>query len=401
VLQFTLEGDSTVYLDDVFFKSQHLILGNPSDARIDINTPNNYLVEKPQYSLSYNDAIKGPNWVSWQLNQSWVSDLNRTEVEPDTPPSGYTNIFPRGFGSGFPNYPNGVQPVDGTFSPVGRDSYPWVPDQMLPEEWVKTQGIDYLRNNRIPNRRLDRGHLASLGNRNRTLKDAYSSFLTSNTLPQLQLVNRVGGAWFNLEKFVTDAATDSSNVEFYIIAGGAKYDLSRRGVQQEDLEYPEGHPFHGHPAPVPGAIQNFVARRQNPDTGEWEYDRDSNGRIRIDLRTQSNPEWIANPKLIGVPDYTWKIIIPLRPGQGSANINRDTQITSVIIPNADPRQFSGGQIPLPNGRVLTVDNPGDWTQYVVSVRDIEEITGYNFLSEIPQAIQDAIETRTNTEIILS
>ena len=74
-LKFELEGNNTVYLDDVFFKSTHLMFGNPTlngqVARPDAaNNANNYLIEKPQYSLSYNSSNRGPNWVSWQLNKS-------------------------------------------------------------------------------------------------------------------------------------------------------------------------------------------------------------------------------------------------------------------------------------------------------------------------------------------
>lgn len=83
-LKFKLQGSTNeVYLDNVFFKSTHLQFGNPGllisppgatpelrqEARFDeINQPDNYLIERPQYSLSYNNSKKIPNWVSWQLN---------------------------------------------------------------------------------------------------------------------------------------------------------------------------------------------------------------------------------------------------------------------------------------------------------------------------------------------
>jgi endonuclease G len=34
-----------------------------------------------------------------------------------------------------------------------------------------------------------------------------------------------------------------------------------------------------------------------------------------------------------------------------------------------------------------------WTEYITTVRRIEEVTGYNFFSNIDTAIQDIIETK--------
>ncbi len=39
-----------------------LSLGNPSNAATD---PDNYLLEKPQYTLSYNCSRGTANWISW------------------------------------------------------------------------------------------------------------------------------------------------------------------------------------------------------------------------------------------------------------------------------------------------------------------------------------------------
>ena len=55
-LKLKLNGGSTVYLDNVFFKSEVLQFGNPQPANI--GSANNYLIEKPQYTLSYNDELK-------------------------------------------------------------------------------------------------------------------------------------------------------------------------------------------------------------------------------------------------------------------------------------------------------------------------------------------------------
>src|SRR4051812_44677941 len=47
--------------------NRNLLLGNPSGATHDPNQPKNYLIERPQYVLSYNRDRGIANWVSWQL----------------------------------------------------------------------------------------------------------------------------------------------------------------------------------------------------------------------------------------------------------------------------------------------------------------------------------------------
>ncbi|HST51999.1 MAG TPA: DNA/RNA non-specific endonuclease, partial [Pyrinomonadaceae bacterium] len=51
---------------------EHLTMGNPSNAVVDVNQPNNYLLDKPQYAVSYNRDNGRPNWVSWHLDSTWL-----------------------------------------------------------------------------------------------------------------------------------------------------------------------------------------------------------------------------------------------------------------------------------------------------------------------------------------
>jgi len=85
---------------------------------------------------------------------------------------------------------------------------------------------------------------------------------------------------------------------------------------------------------------------------------------------------IANGK-VAVPSNVWKIavIIPA----GDSDISRITATTRVIAVNT------------PN--INTID--ADWKKYRVTVRDIEKATGYNLLSNLPQAVQDLIETKVD------
>ncbi|MBN1698527.1 MAG: DNA/RNA non-specific endonuclease, partial [Spirochaetales bacterium] len=51
----------------------HLFLGNPITTPV--NNSYNYLLEKGQYAVSFNNNIMSPNFVAWQLNDRWLNDL--------------------------------------------------------------------------------------------------------------------------------------------------------------------------------------------------------------------------------------------------------------------------------------------------------------------------------------
>lgn len=76
--------------------SIHLLLGNPSNATTSVTNLNNYLMVKPQYAVSYNNSKGTPNWVSWQLNQSWLGSVDRqNNFRPDdTLPVGFVRVTP-------------------------------------------------------------------------------------------------------------------------------------------------------------------------------------------------------------------------------------------------------------------------------------------------------------------
>ena len=52
--------------------SVHLTMGNPNGATADLGQPDNYLMEKPEFSLSYNRTRGTANWVSWHLADEWI-----------------------------------------------------------------------------------------------------------------------------------------------------------------------------------------------------------------------------------------------------------------------------------------------------------------------------------------
>jgi hypothetical protein len=227
--------------------------------------------------------------------------------------------------------------------------------------------------------------------------------MTTNLLPMQYQVNR--SSWKNLEDESNDFVEDN-NAELYIIAGGAEYNLDRKYPD----DYSADHPFYNHPDPLPGVVRNLVeiAKDENgnplkDENGNFIFVKDRQGRIKT--RNGGNEgrdfSWLENPKQIGIPEFLWKIIVPLRPGKGLADINENTQIVAAIMPNVDPRKFPNNQLILRNGTVINLSSPGVWETYAVTVDDVEELTGYNFFSQLPKELQNTIEARRNTSFVLN
>lgn len=63
---------------------ESLALGNPSGAKAKISEPDNYLVARSAYTLSYNKSRGAANWVEWHLSESDIRTGDRSNaVAPD------------------------------------------------------------------------------------------------------------------------------------------------------------------------------------------------------------------------------------------------------------------------------------------------------------------------------
>jgi DNA/RNA endonuclease G (NUC1) len=159
----TSTGTLPPYAPDV-----HLTFGNPSDAVTDITVPNNYLMQKPEFALSYNRDKGTPNWVSWHLEDVWVGSLTRND----------------------------------TFRP----------DPQVPSEWYRVLGTDYSGSG------FDRGHLIPNADRDKETSSPINqaTFLMTNIIPQAPDNNQ--GPWADLENYLRTLLNEN---EIYIVAGGA------------------------------------------------------------------------------------------------------------------------------------------------------------------------------------
>jgi len=77
---------------------------------------------------------------------------------------------------------------------------------------------------------------------------------------------------------------------------------------------------------------------------------------------------------VNVPSNVWKIAVVLPVGNGDLlRVTNTTRVIAVNTPNINSIQ-------------------SDWKQYIVTVRSIEQATGYDLLSALPQSVQNAVET---------
>jgi endonuclease G, mitochondrial len=88
-------------------------------------------------------------------------------------------------------------------------------------------------------------------------------------------------------------------------------------------------------------------------------------------------ESIAKGEII-VPANLWKIVVVIdRPGLGIAGVTATSRVIAVLMPNEQGIKED------------------DWRSFRTTVRDLEERTGYNFLSNVPQSVQDIVETQVD------
>lgn len=162
----TANSSISLTINAVIIRDNPLALGNPSNAVTDVNQPSNYLMLKPQYSLSYNRDKGIPNWVAWHLDTSWLGSAPR------------------------------------------QDDYR--PDTALPSDWYRVMDNDYTGSG------YTRGHMCPSGDRTSTIPDNSATFLMTNFVPQSAANNN--GPWNNFELFCRGLV--QSGNEVYIVTGG-------------------------------------------------------------------------------------------------------------------------------------------------------------------------------------
>lgn len=142
-----------------------LLFGNPSGATAVVANENNYLMEKPQYSISYNRAKATANWVAWRLDTTWIGSTPR------------------------------------------QDDFR--PDSSLPSGWYQVTDFDYSGSG------YDRGHMCPSGDRTNSVANNSATFLMTNMVPQFGANNQ--GPWEEFESYCRTLANQGN--EIYIMSG--------------------------------------------------------------------------------------------------------------------------------------------------------------------------------------
>jgi len=146
--------------------NRNVRFGLPSPAKADPKQREDYLIERPQYVLSYNAKTRTPNWVSWELRKE---DIGRAA---------------RG---------------------------PFSPDPLLPSSFAKVTSHVYDSSG------FDRGHQCPAKDRSATQKDCDATFFLTNVLPQSPNSNQRG--WEKLEAYCRDLVLKEGHT-LYIVCGG-------------------------------------------------------------------------------------------------------------------------------------------------------------------------------------
>jgi endonuclease G len=147
-------------------RDDNMAMGNPSGATTNTLTPDNYLLTKSQYALSYNNSKGCANWVSWHLSPAWKGAAARCDC--------------------------------------------FAADNTLPSGFYKASSTSYTSSG------FDRGHMCPSEDRDSTSTDNAATFLMTNMMPQSPNLNRI--TWVALEDYCRTLMNAGN--ELYIISGG-------------------------------------------------------------------------------------------------------------------------------------------------------------------------------------
>ncbi len=131
---------------------------------------------------------------------------------------------------------------------------------------------------------------------------------------------------------------------------------------------------------------NVVPQTHQSNAGTWATFEDEARRLVGLGKTVSivaGPIFGVTPQAIGngvpVPLTTFKVLVVFDQAPTSASaVTASTRVIAVNVPN-------------------TSSVSGDWRQFRVSVRTLEQLTGLDFLADVPRATQDVVETRLDTD----
>jgi endonuclease G, mitochondrial len=257
----------------------NVALGIPTD-----DSPNDdAIVDRAQYTLSYNKFLNVPNWVAWHVTREDYGSVPRRS-------SFYTD----------------PKPQDAIYH---------------------VRSADFLGSG------YDQGHVCPSEQRTNTVSANRATFFMANIVPQSAAANR--GPWLDFERF-NDQLVKGEGKDLYIVAGPIM---------------PKGCMVH----------------------------RARTSRDRCETLGQDG----AVHERVAIPDAMFKIVVPVARG-ASPRSAKTADIIAVIVPNDTP---SDARWPGP-GHEVKFTGPRS-RDYVRTVAEIEELTGYRLLGALGARTKDA------------
>lgn len=169
-----LNGSGIINIDNLLVdepgesptRDSHLELGNPSNAITSTTSPNNYLLSKSQYVLSYNNSRGTANWVAWHMSNAWKGSATRCDC--------------------------------------------FATDTQLPSTFFRASSSSFSGSG------FDRGHMCPSEDRDGSSTDNAATFLMSNMIPQAPNNNQI--TWNAFEGYCRNLLNQGN--ELYIVSGG-------------------------------------------------------------------------------------------------------------------------------------------------------------------------------------
>lgn len=286
-------------------------------------------VEAQTTTVPLQMALSNPTNAT-TATRNYGNYLKTRQIGPPSNPAAYQNRYAESY-SRFDGIPNWV-----SWHLSVRDSNNaasrqdnFRADTDLPSGWQRLTGSSFGSQNGVT---YDRGHMCPSGDRTDSVASNSATFVMTNFIPQTSDNNQ--GPWERFETYCR-ALTDSGS-EVYIIAG----------------------------------------------------DDGSLGKLNLtDTSGATFP--------VTIPTNVWKVAVVISDdgatgdtdAGGSADLNR---IVNAVRANTGTTSV----------RVIAVDMPNiagirsnSWQSYITTPRTLENYTGYNLLSYLPQDVQDVLENR--------
>ena len=84
---------------------------------------------------------------------------------------------------------------------------------------------------------------------------------------------------------------------------------------------------------------------------------------------------------MNVPAYTWKVVLAIPAGDGDlSRIDESATAIAINVPNK-----------------MGMQKTGDWEQFLCSIDEIEELTGYDFFELLPDDIENKLEAKVYSQ----